>query len=220
MCNLDIECFHNAKTPILLKVDGVPINLQTNNTKSATCLMLENGDHKITITKDSFILHWYWWLNILNLVYIFIHLKNMTKGNLGYDDDFASCTINFVVNNDKGASLKAELFLCEYDKGGKKGNYYEWGNIKGHNIKIKNVCVNEMKKALISRWRIAKGFPFIFYCILVYVIFAIKIANKELTFDVQTLIFLLASAAYSIFTVISVFRKKSVGTNLKNSHHR
>jgi hypothetical protein len=218
MCNFKIECFHDARTAILLKIDGNIIKFQNSNTKSTANWVLENGNHEITVIKDSFLNHWYWWLNIFNLIYVFMHLKNMSKGRLGYDDDFASCTVNFSITNDKDTSFTAELIRREYNKNGKQGDYFKWDNIRSRNIKIKSIKINDMEKSLIRRWRIAKGTPVLFYCILVYIILFIKILNKELVFDIQTLIVVLASAAYAIYTAISVFRKKNVKDNLKDSY--
>lgn len=216
MSNFKIECFHDDRTAIILKIDDNIIECQNSPKKSTGHLVLENGNHEITVIKDSFVNHWYWWLNIFNLIYVFMYLKTMTRGSLGYDDNFASCTVNFSITNDKDTSLNAELILCKYNKNGKIGSYYKWDNIRKNNINIKTIKTNNMDKFLIRRWRIAKGFPVLFYCILAYIILVIGALNKELVFDVQTIILILVSAAYAFYTTISTFRKKSVKDNLKD----
>ncbi|QAT48629.1 hypothetical protein EQM14_01880 [Caproiciproducens sp. NJN-50] len=218
MGNMKIECYHKIGITILLKIDDDMVEFKDDKkSKSFINLILENGNHEITFTKDSFLNHWYWWLNIFNPIYVLLFLKNVTKGNLGYDDDFASCTVHFTVTNNKDMSLKAELISQEHNKNGKQGDYFKFSNIKGKNVNIKSIKTNRMEKILIKRWRISKGFPIPFYCILTYIALAIKMVNSELASNIPIFIYILFSAIYSVYALISVFKKRSVEENLKGA---
>jgi len=214
MNNFRFECSHNSKNTILLKIDGITVKSIFDGTKSYANMVLTEGNHEITVIKNSFLLKWYWWLNIFNLLYVFLRLKDRTGGCLGYDDDFASCTINILINNNDKATLGIALRTIDFNKNGRQGSYLQWDNLKGENLEIIAFNENNMPRKLIVRWRLVKGIPTPFYFLLVYVGLAYHIYNKAYAFDLPLGIFILFSASWAIYTSIRVFIEKSVEENL------
>ena len=217
MQNITFKGHHDKGVSILLKVDGNDVKCINNGTFSTAALTLEKGNHEITIVKNTFLCKWYWWLNIFNIVYVLLLLKNRTGGRVGYDDNYASCTLNVFASDKETAELDVDLLKKEYNKNGKQGSYFSWGDIKAKNVKLKDMRKNEMPKPLIRRWRIAHGLPTAFYCTLACIALVICIIIKEIQFDFSIAFCFLILAIYSAYILISTFNEKSVEDNLIKS---
>lgn len=218
MSLVKFQCNHNIGCRLLIEVDGTQITSNYHKTYTTTEFELGRGSHKLYVIKKTSLLHWYWWLNIFNLIHVLMRLKNVTDGSLGYDDNFASCTVDFVIDNNEYQVIMIDLISKYYNKNGKQGNYLVWDNLKSENIKV-DLKVNSMDKYLIKRWFISKGFPAFFYCILTSFIMIYKYLCGELKMDIELIISMVLFWLYSIYLIIKSYRTRSVIENIKNNLH-
>lgn len=214
MCKFNFECYHNDKAAVLLIVDGIAVKTHNNKTVSFANIDLEEGEHTITISKDLILYRWYWWLTIFNFLYVVLRFKNYTGGCLGYDDNFASCTICFSLKKTDNAHLEISLINKNHNMNGREGSYFKWKNMQYRNMIIKSFNINKMSRSLIKRWRIAHGISAPLFCLFIDIVLFYEVYTNNFTLNVPKGIAFFLFNIWSIYILISVFIEKSVKENI------
>ena len=207
---LNLKCYHCKYDKLTYIIDDTKISY--NKTKEFDLVRMEisNRIYCLKIIRKTQYESLLYFLNIINPIFYFYHLKFLSRWHKGYDESFAGVEVQF-----KPLNLSDDVNFCarvQQDQlSDQEGNNYYKHSItldkpsNAKHIQIRNL---KMPQKLIRRFKIVHIFSAALYGILFNVLGAIALFQEDKVYEI--LLFCLFITLFSINMIVRTLNLKSL----------
>lgn len=207
---LNLKCYHYRYDKLTYIIDDTEMSYNKSKEFDLIRIEISNRTHSLKIIRKTQYESILCFLNIINPLFYFYHLKFFSRWHKGYDESFAGIEVQFQplnLNDNVDFCARVQQDQLSDQEG---NNYYKYFIVldKPFNAKYIQVRNLKMSQKLIRRFKIVHIFSAALYGIIFNILGAIALFQKDKIYE--TLLFCLFVTLFSINMIVRTLNLKSL----------